>query len=142
MITSSNVRWGGGDAQPSGGCFTSHHVRYRAVPGTNRTPSTANTHSRSATSSTNESPAGAPSLPWLCSCADALPSECTDVASPDCSAQLLEQPLPARSATRSALVRYCPLPSPSHPGPPPSNPPPPLPHPLPHYKTPPRSQFP
>src|SRR5216683_7600668 len=37
--------------------FTSHHVRYRAVPRTNRTPSTANTRSRFATSSTSGLPA-------------------------------------------------------------------------------------
>ena len=92
------------DAQPSGRCSTSHHVRYRAVPRTNRTPSTANTRSNFATSSTGGLPACAPSLPWQCFCADASLSECTDVASPDCAAQLLEQPLPARSATRSCLA--------------------------------------
>src|SRR5215813_12326524 len=36
--------------------FTSHHVRYRAVPRTNRTPATANTCNRFATSSTNALP--------------------------------------------------------------------------------------
>jgi hypothetical protein len=38
-----------------------------------------------------------------CSCADASPDECIDVASPDCSAPLLARLLPVRSATTSAL---------------------------------------
>src|SRR5713101_2659689 len=104
MITSSNSLCREQDAQSSGRCSTSHHVRYRAVPRTNRTPSTANTHSHFATSSTSGLPACAPSLPWQCFCVDASPGECIDVASPDCSAQLLEQPPPARSATRSCLA--------------------------------------
>ena len=51
------------DAQSSGRRSTSRHVRYRAVPRTNRTLTTANTHIRSATSSTTQPPACAPSLP-------------------------------------------------------------------------------
>src|SRR5437773_2991045 len=66
------------DAQSWGRCFTSHHVRYRAVPRTNRTLTTANTYNHSATSSTTESPACVPSLLWQCSCADASPGACTD----------------------------------------------------------------
>ena len=50
------------------------HVRYRAVPRTNRTPSTANTPGRFAASSTNALPACGPSRPWQCSDADASPS--------------------------------------------------------------------
>src|SRR5215469_5798552 len=53
----------------------------RAVPRTNRTQTMANSHIRSATSSTNESPACDPSLLWLCSYADASPGVCTDAAS-------------------------------------------------------------
>jgi hypothetical protein len=86
------------------GVSTSHHVRYRAVPRTNRTPSRANSRSNFATSSTSGLPACAPSLPWQYFCVDASPGECTDVASPDCAAQLLERPPPARSATRSCLA--------------------------------------
>src|SRR5712691_13238276 len=104
MITCANSLCRERDAQPSGRCSTSHHVRYRAVPGTNRTPTTVNTHNDSATSSTSEPPACAPSLLWQYSCADASPSECTDVASPGCSAQLLERPPLARSATGSYLA--------------------------------------
>src|SRR5258708_8183375 len=104
MITCSNSLCRERDAQPSGRCSTSHHVRYRAVPRTNRTPSTANTRSNFATSSTGGLPACAPSLPWQCFCADASLSECTDVASPDCAPQLLEQPLPAKSATSTCLA--------------------------------------
>jgi len=65
------------------GAFNSRHVRYRAVPRTNRTPTTVNTHNHSATSNRSEPPAFVPSLPWLCSCVDAPPGECTDVATPD-----------------------------------------------------------
>jgi hypothetical protein len=36
MITCANSLYRERDAQPSGRCFTSHHVRYRAVPRTNR----------------------------------------------------------------------------------------------------------
>jgi hypothetical protein len=65
-----------------------------------------NTHTHSATSSTTESPACAPSLPWRCFCAAASPSGCTDVSSLDGYAPLLGPPLPTRSATRncSALL--------------------------------------
>src|SRR6266851_521782 len=102
MITCANSLYRERDAQPSGRCSTLHPVRYRAVPRTNRTPSTANTRSHFATSSTSGLPACAPSPPWLCFCPAASPSECTDVASLGCSAQLLGQPPPARSATRSS----------------------------------------
>jgi hypothetical protein len=83
MITSSNSLRREWDAHSSAQASTSHHVRYRAVPRTNRTRTTASTHNHSATSSTSEPPASAPSLPWQCSCADAPPGECTDVATPD-----------------------------------------------------------
>src|SRR6516165_2669893 len=69
------------DAHSSSRRSTSHHVRYRAVPRTNRTLTTTNTHIHSATSSTSELPTGAPSQPSLCSCADASPGACTGVAS-------------------------------------------------------------
>src|SRR5882757_9699925 len=101
MITSSNSLFRERDAPSCGRCFTSPHVRYRAVPLTNRTLTTANTHSHSATSSTTEPPACAPSLPWQCSCADASPGECTDVSSLGCTLLLLEPPPPARSAVRN-----------------------------------------
>jgi hypothetical protein len=42
-ITSSNSVCRERDAPPSGRCSTSHHVRYRAVPRTNRTLTKANT---------------------------------------------------------------------------------------------------
>src|SRR5258705_11801696 len=108
MITSSNSLCRERDAQPSGRCSTSHHVRYRAVPRSNRTPSTANTRSHFATSSTSGLPACAPSLPWQCFCVDASPGECIDVASPDCSAQLLEQPPPARGNKELPCLLMCP----------------------------------
>src|SRR5437870_7134596 len=92
------------DAPSSARRFTSHHVRYRAVPRTNRTPLTSNTRSHSATSSTTESPACVPSLLWQCSCADASPGECTDAASQDESAPLLALPPPTRSATTNYLA--------------------------------------
>ena len=107
MITSSNSLCRERDAQSSGRCPTSHHVRFRAVPRTNRTLTTVNTHSHSATSNTTGSPAGAPSLPWQCSCVDASPGECTDVASQDGPALLLGPPPPARSATRNCPVCRC-----------------------------------
>src|ERR1700687_2392585 len=92
------------DAPSSARCFTSHHVRYRAVPRTNRTLTTANTHNHSATSSTTERPASVPSLLWQCSCADASLGECTDAASQDECAPLLAPPPPTRSATRNCLA--------------------------------------
>ena len=92
------------DAPSTARCFTSHHVRYRAVPRTNRTLTTANTHNHSATSSTTESPACVPSLLWQCSCADASPGACTDAASQDESAPLLAPPPPTRSATTNCLA--------------------------------------
>ena len=82
MITTSNSLCRERDAQSSGRRSTSRHVRFRAVPRTNRTQTTANTHNHSATSSTTEPPTCAPSLLWQCFCADASPGECTDVASP------------------------------------------------------------
>ncbi len=57
MITRSNSLRRERDAHSNARCSTSHHVRYRAVPRTNRTPTTANTHNPSATSSTSEPPA-------------------------------------------------------------------------------------
>ena len=104
MITSSNSLCREWDAHSSAQASTSHHVRYRAVPRTNRTRTTANTHNHSATSSTSEPPASAPSLPWQCSCSDASPGECTDVVTPDCFVLPPEWPPPARRATRSCLV--------------------------------------
>src|SRR5437667_7092405 len=66
MITNSNSLFRERDAPSHGRCFTSHHVRYRAVPRTNRTLTTVNTHNHSSTSSTTESPVCVPSLPWQC----------------------------------------------------------------------------
>jgi len=83
MITSSNSLCRERDAQSSGRCSTSHHVRFRAVPRTNRTLTTVNIHNHSATSNTTGSPDGVPSLPWQCSCVDASPGGCTDVSSQD-----------------------------------------------------------
>src|SRR4030081_2458493 len=71
------------DAHSSGRRSTSHHVRFRAVPRTNRAYLTANTRSHFATSNTTQSPSGAPSLPWQCSGADASPSVRSDVSTPD-----------------------------------------------------------
>src|SRR5271169_1721467 len=104
MITSSNSLFRERDAPSHGRCFTSHHVRYRAVPRTNRTLTSVNTHNHSATSSTTGSPACAPSLPWQCSCVDASPGGCIDVSSQDGYALLLGPPPPARSATKNCLV--------------------------------------
>src|SRR5450755_2753161 len=61
MIITSNSLFRERDAQSSGRCSTAHHVRYRAVPRTNRTLTTANTHIHSATSSTSQPPACVPS---------------------------------------------------------------------------------
>src|SRR6267378_2113453 len=71
MITSSNSLFRERDAPSSARRSTSRHVRYRAVPRTNRTPATVNTHIHSATSSTSEPPACAPWLPSQCFCVDA-----------------------------------------------------------------------
>jgi hypothetical protein len=92
------------DAPSSARCFTSHHVRFRAVPRTNRTLTMANTHNHSATSSTTELPTVFPSRPWQCFCVDASPGACTDAASRDESAPLLAPPPPTRSATRNCLA--------------------------------------
>jgi hypothetical protein len=89
MITSSNSLFRERDAPSHGRCFTSHHVRYRAVPRTKRTLTTVNTHNHSATSSTTESPACVPSLLWQCSCPDASPGAWTGAAGQDESAPLL-----------------------------------------------------
>src|SRR5258708_32218220 len=83
MITNSNSLCRERDAQSSARRSTSRHVRYRAVPRTNRTLTTANTHNHSSTSRTTESPVCVQSLPWQCFCADASPGACTDVARPD-----------------------------------------------------------
>src|ERR1700676_3781770 len=104
MITSANSLCRERDAPSSARCSTSHHVRYRAVPRTNRTLTTANTHIHSATSSTSEPPACAPSLPWRCFCVDVSPGGYTDVSSQDGYAPLLGPPLPTRSATRNCLA--------------------------------------
>src|SRR5205814_788577 len=104
MISNSNSLCRERDAQSSGRRFTSRHVRYRAVPRTNRTLTTVNTHNHYATSSTTEPPACAPSLPWQCFCVDASPGECTDVSSPDGYGPLLGLLPPTRSATRNFLV--------------------------------------
>ena len=81
MITASNSLGRERDALSFKRCSSSHHGRFRAVPRTNRTRRTANTHNHSATSSTNESPTAAPSRLWQCSCADAWPGADTGVAS-------------------------------------------------------------
>src|ERR1700730_680969 len=104
MISTSNFLFREPDAHLTARRSTSRHVRYRAVPRTNRTRTTVNTHNHSATSSTSEPPASVPSLPLQCSCVDAPLGECTDVAKLDGYAPLLEQPPPARSATRSYLA--------------------------------------
>src|ERR1700688_3528286 len=104
MITCSTSLFREWDAHSSAQASTSHHVRYRAVPRTNRTLTTANTHNHSATSSTTELPACVPSLPWQCFCADASPGECTDVSSQDGCALLLGLPPPTRSATMNCLA--------------------------------------
>src|ERR1700693_6122794 len=54
MITRSNSLFRERDAHSCARCPTSHHVRYRAFPRTNRTLTTANTHRHSATSSTSD----------------------------------------------------------------------------------------
>ena len=103
MISNSNSLCRERDAQSSGRRSTSRHLRFRAVPRTNRTLKTANTHNHSATSSTTELPACDPSLPWQCFCGDASPGACTDVAS-QVGYELLLGPLPpTRSATRNFL---------------------------------------
>jgi hypothetical protein len=107
MITSSNSLCREWDAQSLRRRSSSRHVRYRAVPRTNRTPRTANTHNHSATSNTTELPVCAPSLPWQCSCADASLGEYTDVANLDGCALLLGLPPPTRSATRNCLAYGC-----------------------------------
>src|SRR5215469_6631939 len=104
MITCSNSLCRERDAPSSSRCSTSHHVRYRAVPRTNRTLTTANTHNHSATSSTTEPPACVPWLPWQCFCVDALPGACTDVASGGCCVPLLELLPPTGSAIRNCLA--------------------------------------
>jgi hypothetical protein len=81
MITSSNSLCRERDAQSLARCSTAHHAWYRAVPRTNRTRTTANTHIRSATSSTTESPSCDPSPLWQCSCAVASPGAGSDAAS-------------------------------------------------------------
>ena len=101
MITSSNSLCRERDAQSPARCATSHHVASRAVPRTNRTQTMANSHSRSATSSTNESPSCDPSQLWLCSCAGELPGVCTDAASAGCSVRPPAQPPPVSSAIKS-----------------------------------------
>ncbi len=89
MISNSNSLRRERDAQSKPRRSTSRHFWFRAVPRTNRTPTTVNTHNHSATSSTTEPPACVPSLPWQCFCADASLGERTDVASPDECAPLL-----------------------------------------------------
>jgi hypothetical protein len=79
MITSSNSLFRERDAPSCSRRSTSRHAGYRAVPRTNRTPTTVNTHNHSATSSTTEPPACAPSLPWQCFCGDASPGACSEV---------------------------------------------------------------
>jgi len=93
MITCSNSLCRECDAHSSAQVPTSHHVRYRAVPRTNRTLTTANTRNHSATSGTSEPPAFRP-----------IASACTDVVTPDCFVLPPEWPPPARRATRSCLV--------------------------------------
>src|ERR1700676_1307238 len=104
MITSANSLCRERDAPSSARCSTSHHVRFRAVPRTNRTLTTANTHIYSATSSTTEPPACAPSLPLQCSFVGGSPGGCTAVSSQDDYALLPGPPPPARSATRNCLA--------------------------------------
>src|ERR1700675_3555480 len=104
MITRSNSLFRERDAHPCARRSTSHHVRVRAVPRTNRTLTTVNTHNHFATSSTTGSPACVPSLPWQCFCVDASPGGCTDVSSQDGYALLLGPPPPTRSAVRNCLA--------------------------------------
>jgi hypothetical protein len=100
MITSSNSLCRERDAQSLRPRFSSRHVRYRAVPRTNRSLTTANTPIHSATSSTTEPPACAPLLPWQCSGADALPGVGTDVANLGPYAPPLALPPPTREGRR------------------------------------------
>src|ERR1700734_1644296 len=83
MITNSNSLCRERDAQSNGRRFSARHVWYRAVPRTNRTLTTANSHNHSARSNTTGSPVCAPWLPWQCFCADAVHSrrafEITDI---------------------------------------------------------------
>ena len=82
MITSSNSLCRERDAQSSAQCSIAHHVRFRAVPRTNRTQTMANSRNHSATSSTSEPLDGVPVLPWQCFCVDALPDVRSDVSTP------------------------------------------------------------
>src|SRR5215470_12546030 len=107
MISNSNSPSRERDAQSSGRHSTSRHLRYRAVPRTNRTLTTTNTDNHSATSSTTESPVCVPSLPWQCFCVDASPGEYTYVSSQDERAPLLGLLPPARSAARNCLACLC-----------------------------------
>src|SRR6266853_3788275 len=104
MISNSNSLCRERDAQSSGRCSTSGHLRYRAVPRTNRTLTTTNTHNHSATSSTTGPPAGVLSLPWQCFCVDASLGACTDVSSPAGYALLLGLLPPARNEAEHCLA--------------------------------------
>src|SRR5271170_1244449 len=83
-ITSSDSLRREWDAQSSGRRPTARHVRYRAVPRTNRTLATASTHNHSATSSTVAPPVAAPSQPWRCSCVYASPGAHSDASTLGC----------------------------------------------------------
>src|SRR5580704_16666286 len=85
-------------------CFTSHHRDVRAFPRTNRTFSTARNPIPSASSSTSEPPAFAPSPPWRSSAPVAVPCGSTYSAIPADSAPSLAPLPPTRNATVSCLA--------------------------------------
>src|ERR1700733_1906048 len=85
-------------------CFTSHHRDIRAFPRTNRTFSTARNPIPSASSSTNEPPAFAPSRPWRSSVLVAALGGNTYSAIPAGYARSLVPLPPAENATVSCLV--------------------------------------
>src|SRR5579859_420877 len=86
-ITRSNSPYRERNAQSSRRRSISRHARFRAVPRTNRTLTTANTRSHSATSSRTASPGA-----------------CNDGASPDEYVPPLGPPPPKRSAATSCLA--------------------------------------
>src|SRR5450432_593931 len=104
MITSSNSLLRERDAQSSARRFYFTPCPVTSCPAYERTLTSVNIHNHSATSSTSELQDAAPSLPGQCSCVDASPSACTDVATPDCIVLPPGRPPPTRSATRNCLA--------------------------------------
>ena len=83
MISKSNSLCRKRDAESGSRRSISRHFRFRAVPCTKRTLTTAITHNHSATSNRSELPACSPSLPWRCFRFDASPGVYTHVSSQD-----------------------------------------------------------